>query len=231
MRIVRLPGVFNPIADSRMLAEALEDQDLPAGARILDLCTGSGIMAVTAARRGWDATAVDVSRRAVLTARLNARLNGVRVRARRGSLFEPVAGERFDCITANPPYVPSTDVQLPSRGSARAWAAGRDGRTLLDRICDQVADHLRPAGVVLLVHSSLIETDETLRRLNDAGLVEGAVVERHRGPLGPLMQAQQRDGTIPADVTTEDVVIIRACAPATVDTRSAASTSAVAPEA
>lgn len=226
MRILRPPGVFAPISDSWLLARVLEAEALPSGARTLDLCTGSGLMAVTAARCGWDATAVDVSRRAVMTARVNARLNGVRVRALRGSLFEPVAAERFDCVTSNPPYVPSTDEQLPSRGLARAWVAGPDGRTVLDRICDEVGGHLRRGGAVLLVHSSLIDEGETIRRLTGAGLVDAAVVERHRGPLGPLMRTQQRAGTIPADVDSEDVVVIRACAQAAFGTGSPATASA-----
>ena len=51
---------------------------------VLDLCTGTGVLGVVAARAGAAVTAIDVSRRAVLCARLNARLNGVRVEARRG---------------------------------------------------------------------------------------------------------------------------------------------------
>src|SRR3712207_6542112 len=83
-----------------MLADVLRQETLRPGSRVLDVCTGSGLLALTAARRGVrDVTAVDVLRRSVLTVRLNARLNGVRVRALRGSLFEPVPGEAFDVIT------------------------------------------------------------------------------------------------------------------------------------
>src|SRR3954447_22936885 len=97
MRIVTLPGVFRPRPDSWMLARHLCAQIRP-GASVLDLCTGSGAIAVAAARHGGAAnvTAIDVSRRSVATVRINARLNGVRVRALRGDLFAPVAGERFD---------------------------------------------------------------------------------------------------------------------------------------
>jgi release factor glutamine methyltransferase len=105
MRLFTLPGVFRPRSDSWMLARALEDEGLPAGARVLDVCTGSGVLAITAAQRGAHATAVDISRRAVLCARLNARLNGVRVRAVRGDLLAAVGDERFDAIVSNPPYV------------------------------------------------------------------------------------------------------------------------------
>lgn len=185
---------------------------------MLDLCTGSGVLTISAARRGADATAVDVSRRAVATVRANALLNGVRVRALRGHLFAPVRDERFDVIVSNPPYVPSPDPDVPRRGAARAWAAGHDGRLVLDEICRGAATHLRPGGVVLLTHSSLIDEQATLDLLAEAGL-DAEVVVRARGPLGPLMQEQQRRGTIPADVDEEEVVIVRATAPLTPGTR------------
>jgi release factor glutamine methyltransferase len=190
MRIITLPGVFKPRSDTWMLAAALAQAVRP-GARVLDLCTGSGALAVTAARHGaGDVVAVDVSRRSLLTVRMNARLNGVRVRAVRGDLFGGVgAGERFDVIVSNPPYVPDATDELPSRGASRAWDAGRDGRVLLDRICREAPAHLAPGGVLLLVHSSVIGEDDTLRLLRDGGLVP-TVLERRRGPLGPLLSAR-----------------------------------------
>ena len=185
MRIVAPPGVFRPLSDTMLLAECARPH--ARGARVLDLCTGSGALAVAAARAAAaEVVAVDVSRRAVLTARLNARLNGVRVDARRGDLFAPVAGERFDLIVSNPPYVPSAGDELPGRGLERAWEGGRDGRRLLDRICDQAPAHLAPGGVLLVVHSSVCGEAATLERLTAAGLAP-RVVERRRGELGPLL--------------------------------------------
>src|SRR5918997_5568589 len=107
MRLARVPGVFQPRSDTWLLAAHLRAQLRP-GARVLDLCTGSGAIAVSAALAGaGEVTAIDVSRLAVLSARLNARLNGVRVRALRGDLLAPVTGERFDAIVSNPPYLPA----------------------------------------------------------------------------------------------------------------------------
>lgn len=218
MRLVTLPGVFRPISDSRFLADLLREQTLPPRASVLDLCTGSGILAVTAAMRGArSVTAVDVSRRALLTARLNARLNGVRVRTLRGSLFEPVGDHRFDAIVSNPPYVPSESDDLPDRGPQRAWEGGRDGRLILDRLIEQAPDHLRPGGFLLLVSSSVLGTDRTLRGLTEGGL-EAEVVARRRGPLGPLMTARvhalEADGLLEPGQRHEDVVVIRARKPA-----------------
>ena len=102
---------------------------------------------------------------------------------------------------------------MPRRGPCRAWEAGHDGRIVLDALCDQAPHHLRPGGALLIVHSSLIGTDATLERLRRSGLVNVDVRRCERGPLGPLMRAQQSVGRIPADIAEEDVVLIRACSP------------------
>ena len=213
MRLITLPGVFQPISDSHMLADVLRNETLHGESRVLDLCTGSGLLALTAARRGVrDVTAVDVSRRSVLTVRLNARLNGVRVRALRGSLFEPVAGERFDVITCNPPYVPAERDELPRRGPERAWDAGRDGRVVLDRLLAEAPAHLNPGGRLLVTHSSLLGFESTERALAAAGM-EVDVPVRRRGPLGPLMSARvehlERHGMLRPGQRDEEVLVIR----------------------
>ena len=110
---------------------------------MLDLCSGTGILGLTAARLGARATAVDLSRRAVVNARLNARLNRLALEVLRGDLFEPLGGRRFDLIVSNPPYIPAPPGGAP-RGAARAWDAGPDGRAFIDRICARAAEHLRP---------------------------------------------------------------------------------------
>lgn len=213
MELLTLPGVFRPRSDSRQLAEAVEREPVAAGARALDLCTGSGVVAVAAARAGFEATAVDVSRRALATTWWNARSNGCGVAVRRGDLFAPIGDRRFDLITANPPYVPSAPDALPARGPSRAWVAGPDGRAVLDRICWEAPAHLTRGGVVLLVHSTLCGEDDTIERLRGAGMAEVEVVDRRRGPLGPLMREQREAGAIAADVGEEEVVVIRAAAP------------------
>jgi release factor glutamine methyltransferase len=217
VRLFTPPGVFRPRPDSWMLARALHSELRAPGARVLDVCTGSGLLAITAALCGARATAIDVSRRAVLCAAINARLNGVGVRALRGNLLAPVHGERFDVIVSNPPYLPAGGEALPARGSARAWDAGSDGRALLDALCAQAPDHLAPGGVLLVVHSALCGTDRTLAALRDRGL-DAEVAVRHHGALGPILRARapvlEARGLLAPGQRDEEVVIVRAAASA-----------------
>jgi release factor glutamine methyltransferase len=214
VRLVTLPGVFRPISDTWLLADALDREPLRPGARVLDLCSGSGALAIRAALGGPRVvTAVDLSRRAVLTIKANAALNRVRVRALRGDLFAAVAGERFDAIVSNPPYVPAPSGDTSTRGRARAWDAGFDGRALLDRICDRARTHLRPGGRLLLVHSSVLGVEPTVEALRARGLAVDVPV-RERGPLGPLMRGRrahlEATGMLEPEQEDEDVVVIRA---------------------
>lgn len=157
---------------------------------MLDVCTGSGAIAISAALSGArSVTAVDVSLRAVLSARLGARLNGVRVEALRGSLFDAVPSRRFDVIVSNPPYLPGPSDALPASGAARHTEAGASGRALLDRLIAAAPAHLSPGGVLLVTHSSVNGEAATLERMRAAGL-EPAVAERRRGTLGPLLSAR-----------------------------------------
>jgi release factor glutamine methyltransferase len=218
MRVATLPGVFRPRSDSWMLAAHLraEMTRLPPAPNLLDVCTGSGAIAIAGAQAGAGAvTAVDVSRRAVLTVRINARLNGVRVRALRGDLFAPVAGERFDAIVSNPPYLPSEDDELPRHGPQRAWEGGTDGRLLLDRICAEAPAHLNPGGFLLLVHSSVCGLEPTVQRLEGAGLAV-EVLERRRGALGPLVSARapllEARGILAPGEREEDMLVVKAAA-------------------
>ncbi|MEV6651898.1 HemK2/MTQ2 family protein methyltransferase [Streptomyces sp. NPDC051219] len=210
------PGVYAPQADTAMLMSALRRELLPPDAEVLDIGTGTGVLAIEAARHGAArVTAVDASAAAVLTVRLNALLSGYArtVRARRGDLLAPVAGERFDLVLANPPYVPSPHRGLPRRGAGRAWNAGPDGRGVLDRLCEQVPDRMRRGGVLLMVHSALSGPASTVRRLTEAGL-DAAVVDRRYVPFGPVLRGRAawlRDaGLIEPGQEKEELVVIRA---------------------
>ncbi|MFH8833874.1 HemK2/MTQ2 family protein methyltransferase [Streptomyces lincolnensis] len=208
-----LPGVYAPQEDTALLAGALSEEPLPPGADVLDVGTGSGALAIEAARRGTRVTAVDVSWRAVCTAWFNVRVAGVPVRVRRGDLFTPVQDRLYDLILTNPPYVPAPTGARPPRGTARAWDAGRDGRLVLDRICEQAPTLLRPGGVLLMVHSALSDPGRTLDRLRAAGL-KASVTRRSRIAFGPVLRGRERwlrrRGLLSPTDENEELVVVRA---------------------
>ncbi len=184
------PGVYRAEDDTDLLVEVMRRGEYAVGKRVLDIGTGSGALAIAAARAGATrVTAVDLSLRAVAATWLNSRLQGTRVSVRRGDLFAPVAGRRFDLVVANPPYIPSEGTVLPRHRIARSWDAGLDGRALLDRICSDVADVLTLEGDLLLVHSELCGTDRTLEALSAAGL-QAQVLARANVAFGPVLQAR-----------------------------------------
>ncbi|MEE1752825.1 HemK2/MTQ2 family protein methyltransferase [Streptomyces sp. SP18CS02] len=209
-----LPGVYTPQADTHLLAQALEAERITEDMDVLDICTGSGALALLAARRGARVSATDISWRAVMTARLNAARAGQRVQVWRGDLTGPVAQQRFDLVVSNPPYVPTPHAHRARRHRAEiAWNAGHGGRRAVDRICAFARDVLRPRGVLLMVHSGLCGAEETLGKLTDAGL-HCTVADRSSVPFGPVMTARlpwlRAQGLIGADEDEEELVVIRA---------------------
>ena len=205
-------GVYRPQADTGLLRRALLREGITSGTEVLDLGTGSGALAVAAARLGARVTAVDISWRAVAAARCNALLNRQTVRVFHGDLASAVPGRRYDLVMSNPPYVPAPGRAEP-RGAARAWDAGTDGRMVVDRVCDAAPAVLRPMGTLLMVHSHLCGTDDTLARLTRAGL-RAEVVDRTRVPFGPVLRSRlgwlRERGRLAGDATTEELVVIRA---------------------
>ena len=115
---------------------------------MLDLGTGNGIQALLAARHARHVVATDINPRAIGFARFNAALNGISgIDFRIGSLFEPVAGERFDRIVTNPPYVISPDNDYVYRDSGSAPAA------MCRTIAGEIPAHLTPGGYATLLAS------------------------------------------------------------------------------
>jgi len=116
----------------------------------LDLGTGSGIQALHAARFSERVVATDVSVRALAFARFAAALNEVPgIEFRLGSLYEPVAGERFDRIVSNPPFVISP--RRPGVPSYEYRDGGLAGDELVEAVIRGAAAHLEPGGIAQLL--------------------------------------------------------------------------------
>lgn len=185
---------------------------------MLDIGTGTGALAMAAARTGAaSVTAVDLSLRSIIATWLNCRIHRVRCSVYRGDLFEPVAGQRFDLIVANPPYVPAATNGLSRHRISRCWDGGVDGRAVLDRLCAGAPASLSPQGTMLVVHSAVCDEGVTLRRLTDAGL-RAEVLARCTVPFGPVMRVRaamlEARGLIQPGQRDEQLVVIAAHASA-----------------
>jgi release factor glutamine methyltransferase len=187
------PDVLTPRPETETLVEAALAR-LPAseaGSRVLDLGTGSGVIALSIAleRPRADVTATDISEAALQIAAENAdRLQaGVKagvesrggIRLLAGDLFEPVAGERFDLIVSNPPYVARRDAGTlpPELGHEpeRALFGGVDGLEVIRRLVAEAGDHLSPGGW-LGIELAPEQAEAVERMLVERGFEE---VERH----------------------------------------------------
>jgi methylase of polypeptide subunit release factors len=124
-------------------------------ARALDIGTGCGIQALMAARHCESVVATDVNGRALDFGAFNARLNGMdNVEFRLGSLYEPVVGERFDLIVANPPFVLSPEAAYVYRDG------GMRGDTLSEAVVAGMPDFLADGGFGHTVCNWIITGDE-----------------------------------------------------------------------
>ncbi|MFI8101123.1 HemK2/MTQ2 family protein methyltransferase [Streptomyces sp. NPDC086023] len=212
-RLVALPGVYRPQADSRLLEAAVAREDIGPGRSVLDIGTGTGVVALRAAESGAAVTAVDASWAAVLAAWLNARLRRLPVKVRHGDFAVRAGrGPRYDFVLANPPYVPSPDAALPVRGERRAWDAGGDGRAVIDPICAAAPTLLRPGGVLLMVHSAMCDSERTLAMLARGGISARVEVRRRIG-WGPVLRGRRawltEQGFAAPGEDREELVVIR----------------------
>jgi release factor glutamine methyltransferase len=152
------PDVLIPRPETEHLVEKVlalaANQPAP---RIADIGTGSGAIAVALAHKLPHAqiTAVDLSAGTLAIARENAKRNGVALRFLEGDLLAPVAGERFEIIVSNPPYVPTADraqlsVEVRDYEPALALFAGEDGLEVYRRLIPAAFDALIPGGYLAL---------------------------------------------------------------------------------
>jgi len=123
----------------------------PNGGQVLDLCTGSGIQAIMAARRAKHVVGVDINSRAVNFARFNAALNGVATKTdfRCGDLYNPLGeDDRFDLILANPPFIPSSNSGVDR---LLFQDAGPTGDQISGPILAGLLMHLKPKGMAVII--------------------------------------------------------------------------------
>jgi release factor glutamine methyltransferase len=182
------PAVLIPRPETEMLVDLALAQEFDAGhkARILDLGTGSGCIAITLALEmpAAEVSAVDVSPAALEVARGNAGRLGARLRLLQSHWFDGLAGEEFDLIVGNPPYVaerdPHLDVEDLRHEPRHALASGADGLDAIRQIIAATPRHLRPGGRLWLEHG-YDQADAVRGLLAAAGLDD---IQQHRDLAG-----------------------------------------------
>lgn len=143
-------AVFPPMPISLLLAKNISP--LPQHS-VLDVGTGSGILAITAAKRGAkEVVAIDIALEAIKTAALNARINKVEqtIEFVRSDYFAEVVGRTFDLIVSNPPCMPfPQELDFQNKGYRLAVDGGTDGTEAMIRVIEEVLPYLKPFGTVL----------------------------------------------------------------------------------
>lgn len=172
------PSVLIPRPDTETVVEVARDTfpDRSVPCAVLDLCTGSGAIALALAKEltGARVIATELSADAAAIARKNVERNGLaeRIEVRLGDLFAPVASERFDLIVSNPPYIATAVIATLSaevhREPRLALDGGADGLAFYDRICAEAAALMLPGAAIVLEHG-FDQADAVGARLAAAG--------------------------------------------------------------
>ena len=167
-------NVLIPRPETELVAEEVINTE---GNKILDLCTGSGAIAIAIAskKEGAQVTASDVSTYALDIARSNASLLGLKIDFRNGNMFEGVKGEKYDIIVSNPPYIPSADIQKLEKKvkdfePMLALDGGKDGLNFYRIIAKEYSNYLNDNGKLIL-ELGIDESEKV------AALFEGKEVE------------------------------------------------------
>ncbi|MDL2246232.1 class I SAM-dependent methyltransferase [Methanobrevibacter sp. OttesenSCG-928-K11] len=167
--------VYIPAEDSFLLAENL---DIKFGDKVLEIGTGSGIVAMYASKLTDNVTATDINFNAIELAEKNFKKNNIEnIELLFGNLFEPVKNRKFDVILFNTPYLPTESEDILDDDLNYAFDGGLDGRQVIDLFLNEVKNHLNDSGKVQLIQSSLSDIEKTLDRLDELGFVSEVAKE------------------------------------------------------
>ena len=170
-------NVYVPAEDSYLLADNLE---IKKGQSVLEIGTGSGIVAMYASRLTDDITVTDINFDACELARKNFAENGLEnIEILWGNLFEVVENRKFDVILFNTPYLPTEDDEVLDNTINYAFDGGLNGRKVIDLFLNEVGNHLNDGGIVQMIQSSLSGNDETLARLDELGFIAEIAASEH----------------------------------------------------
>ena len=170
-------NVYIPAEDSYLLADNLQ---IEKGQSVLEIGTGSGIVAMYASRLTDRITVTDINFDACRLAEENFRQNGIEgIEILFGNMFEPVENRKFDVILFNTPYLPTEDGEVLEDTINYAFDGGLNGRKVIDIFLNEVGNHLNDGGIVQMIQSSLSGNDETLEMLDERGFIAEIAASEH----------------------------------------------------
>jgi release factor glutamine methyltransferase len=140
--------VYEPAEDSFLLRDYISELELE-GKKVLDMGTGSGVIALEMAEKGAEVTAVDKNPEAVKTVDRKAAEKEIEIEARESDLFENVE-EKFDLIAFNPPYLPGEK----GVGDEEIWRGGEKGTELTEKFLENIDSYLTEEGYAVVILSS-----------------------------------------------------------------------------
>ncbi|MDR2830366.1 MAG: methyltransferase [Methanobrevibacter sp.] len=160
-------SVYEPSDDSYLLAENLM---IKKGDEVLEIGTGSGIVAINACTLAKSVIATDISYDALRLAEMNIKINKIKnIELCFGNLFESVKNKKFDLILFNPPYLPTDKDDILEDNLNHAFDGGIDGMKVITPFLNQVKNYLKCGGKVQIIHSSLSKVQETINQLKRIG--------------------------------------------------------------
>ncbi len=214
--------VYLPQHDSLLLADIMRQHGPFTGRSVADLCTGSGVLAIAAARlNARRVSAFDICPKAVQYTRFRASGADVDIDVRLGSWSQALDAGPFDIVVSNPPYVPTGPAADGARSAAwntptASWNGGPDGRVILDPLCAVAGDMLTRGGTLLIVQSEFAGVQRSVYQLLRSGL-RAEIVAAREIPFGPVLTAQagwlEESGRLTVGRRTERLVVIRAGKP------------------
>ncbi len=169
--------VYKPAEDSYLLADNLEIKSTD---RVLEIGTGTGIVAMYASKFSEYITVTDINLDACQLAYKNFKKNNIEnIEILFGNLFEPVKNRKFDVILFNLPYLPTEEYDIIDDDLNYAFDGGIDGRKVIDDFLNQLKNHLNDKGKVQLIQSSLSDNQKTLDKLEKLGFVAKIAAKEH----------------------------------------------------
>jgi len=191
------PDVLIPRYDTEVLVDLVLAEN-PAADRFLDLCTGSGCIAVSLMKSGRFACgeATDISRAALKVAEDNASRNGVALTFSEGDLWEAVGDKTYDVIVSNPPYIAESEraelmPEVAEHEPKLALFAERDGLAFYERIAREACGHLVPGGR-LYVEIGATQGEQVTELFRQNGLTQVRITKDLAG-LPRVVSARKPD--------------------------------------